>query len=390
MGTSVAPLTDRDVRSSIAPPRAAYIHVPFCRHRCGYCNFTLVTGRDDLIDSYVRAIELELAGLESPREVDTLYFGGGTPTYLPPAKLAQLAKTVLRWHPLAAGNEWSVEANPADVDESMIETMASLGVTRLSLGGQSFRAKKLRLLERDHTARDIARATQLARRHGMQICLDLIFAAPGESLEQWSADIDAALALAPEHISTYGLTFEKGTAFWSRRLRGELAAIDESLERDMYALAIDRLTESGFEHYEISNFARPGCRSRHNETYWSGAGYYAAGPGAARYEGGVRESNHRSTSTYLNRVLAGKSPVAERERLTAEARARELLVFSLRRLEGISRAQFQATTGFAIDDLIAVPLRKFVDLGMLADDGDRVRLTRAGLFVSDAIWPELL
>ena len=146
------------------PPRAAYIHVPFCRHRCGYCNFTLVAGRDDLVDDYLRAIDIELAPLESPREVDTLYLGGGTPTYLSPDQLRQLAATVLHWHPLAAGYEFTVEANPADVDEPMIETLAGLGVTRLSLGGQSFRTEKLRLLERDHQAADIERVVAAGSR----------------------------------------------------------------------------------------------------------------------------------------------------------------------------------------------------------------------------------
>ena len=158
----------------------------------------------------------------------------------------------------------------------------------------------------------------------------------------------------------------------------------------MYALAIDRLTAAGFEHYEVSNFARPGCRSRHNQTYWSGDGYFAAGPGAARYVDGVRETNHRSTTTYLRRVLAGESPVAEREQLSPEARARELLVFGLRRMEGVSRSEFRERTGFDIDALVGGRCRKFVALGLLADDGERIRLTREGLFVSDAMWPELL
>jgi oxygen-independent coproporphyrinogen-3 oxidase len=158
----------------------------------------------------------------------------------------------------------------------------------------------------------------------------------------------------------------------------------------MYALAIDQLTAAGYEHYEVSNFARPGHRSRHNQVYWSGDGYFAAGPGASRYIGGVRETNHRSTTKYLQRVLAGESPVAEREELSPEARAREFLVFSLRRLEGISRSLFAARTGYVMEELICEKLKKFTKLGLLADDGERVRLTPEGLFISDAIWPEML
>jgi oxygen-independent coproporphyrinogen-3 oxidase len=158
----------------------------------------------------------------------------------------------------------------------------------------------------------------------------------------------------------------------------------------MYALAIDRLVAAGFEHYEVSNFARPDCRSRHNQVYWSGDGYFAYGPGAARYVGGVRETNHRSTTTYLHRVLTGQSPIAEREELSPEARARELLVFGLRRMEGVSRHQFRNRTGIEVDQLVNGPLERVVATGLLADDGERIQLTREGLFVSDAIWPEML
>lgn len=376
--------------SIAATPRAAYVHVPFCRHRCGYCNFTLVAGRDDLVGDYLRAIAAEIAASEGSDEVDTLYFGGGTPTYLKPDQFRQLTKSVLRRHPLALGHEFTVEANPADVDPPMIDTLASLGVTRLSLGGQSFRTAKLQLLERDHEADDIRRVVAAARDAQMQVALDLIFATPGETLNEWAADLEAAIALEPEHVSTYGLTFERGTAFWGRRLRGELAEVDEELQRDMYALAIDRLAAAGYEQYEVSNFARPGCRSRHNQVYWSGDGYFGYGPGAARYINGVRETNHRSTTTYLNRVLASESPVAEREELSSESRARELLVFGLRRIDGVSRRQFRVRTGFECDDLVSAPLRKFVELGLLTDDGEQIRITREGLFVSDAMWPDML
>jgi oxygen-independent coproporphyrinogen-3 oxidase len=272
----------------------------------------------------------------------------------------------------------------------MIEALSLLGVTRLSLGGQSFRTNKLQLLERDHEAADIRRVVAVAHDARMQVALDLIFAIPGEALDEWAADLEAAIALEPDHVSTYGLTFERGTAFWTRRLRGELVEVEEELQRDMYALAIDQLSAAGYEQYEVSNFARPGCRSRHNQVYWSGDGYFAYGPGAARYINGVRETNHRSTTTYLTRVLAGESPVAEREELLPEARARELLVFGLRRIDGVSRRQFQVRTGFECDDLVDAPLRKFIDLGLLADDGEQIRITREGLFVSDAMWPEML
>lgn len=371
-------------------PRAAYIHVPFCRRRCGYCNFTLVAGRDDLIDDYLNAIESELALLRRPYEVDTLYFGGGTPTHLNLDQFARLTRLVLQWHPLAAGYEWTVEANPADIDEQRIEALVSQGVTRLSLGGQSFHPAKLRLLQRDHTAIELRRATKLAQRAGLQVSLDLIFAVPGESLDDWSADLDAALDLAPHHVSTYGLTFEEGTEFWNQRAGGELTPADESLEAEMYVLAIERLIRAGFEHYEISNFALPGCRSRHNETYWSGNGYFAAGPGAARFVDGVRETNVRSTLGYLKRMAQGESPVAEREHLPAESSAREFLVFRLRRLEGVTRSEFFQRTGYALDELVGAKLQALTRQGCFYDDGERIQLTRDGLLISDALWPDLI
>lgn len=372
------------------PPRAAYIHVPFCIHRCGYCNFTVITGRDDLIEPLLTAIATELSWLGTPREIDTLYFGGGTPTYLAPEPLERLCEMVLTWHPLAPGYEWTVEANPGDLDVGRIAVLAERGVNRMSLGAQSFSNDKLKLLERDHQAADIERAIELVRQAGMQVSIDLIFGAPGESLDQWRTDLHRAIELKPDHISTYGLTFEKGTSFWNRQARGELVPVAEELERDMYLLAIDKLGEAGFEHYEISNFARPGKRSRHNETYWSGCGYYAAGPGASRYVDGRRQTNHRSVTAYLDLMSRGKSAVFEEESLDDEARAREMLVFGLRRLEGVDRDNFFTQTGFQLDQLAGESIARFVQWGMLSDDDRRVKLTREGLLVSDSLWPELL
>jgi oxygen-independent coproporphyrinogen-3 oxidase len=373
-----------------APPQSAYIHVPFCKHRCGYCDFAIITGRDELVERYLEAIAIELSWLEAPRPVETLYFGGGTPSHLEPAQLAVLCDTVLQWHPFGPLHEWTVEANPESLAEEKINLLADRGVTRLSLGVQSLNDAKLRALDRQHCREDVRRCMQLARNAGLQVSIDLIFASPRETFEDWLRDLQSVLELQPDHISTYGLTWEKGTPFTKRRDAGELQPADEELERDMYAAAIDELTAAGFEHYEVSNFARPTRRSRHNEVYWAGKEYFAAGPGAARYVNGVRETNHRSTTTYLKRVLARQSPVFEREKLSDEARARERLVLGLRRLEGVERDGFAAATGYSIDDLAAAAISKFTSLGLLDDDCRGIKLTREGLFVSDALWPELL
>lgn len=373
-----------------ATPRAAYVHVPFCRHRCGYCNFTLVARRDDLIPAYLDALERELRSLGRPRLVETLFFGGGTPTHLPPPALRRLLTLATHWFPLEPGHEFSVEANPMDVDDERLELLAEFGVNRLSLGVQSFADAKLARLERDHRRAEIERAVRLARPKMRSLALDLIFGVPGESLADWQADVAVALELSPDHLSTYGLTIEKGTQFWNRAQRGELASLPEELERTMYEWTVDTLAAAGWEHYEVSNFARPGFRCRHNETYWLGKSYWAAGPGAARFVDGRREINHRSTSTYIRRLEAGLSPVAESETLAPEDAARERLVFALRRLEGIDADEFFAETGYAIETLVGRPLADFESLGFFQWEGRRLRLTRAGLLVSDGVWPAFL
>ena len=371
-------------------PRAAYVHVPFCKHRCGYCNFTLVAGRDDLIDGYLKAIERELSWLERPREVETIFFGGGTPTHLAPHQLRRLMETVRHWFPLTTDYEFSVEANPADLGAEQVALLAEQGVNRLSLGAQSFDAEKLRRLDRDHSAEVIARSLELARPVVQSISLDLIFGVPGEALETWEADLAGALKLRPDHISTYGLTYERGTALWSRWQKGQVRPLGEESERAMFERGIDLLTDARFEHYEVSNFAQPGHRCRHNEAYWAGDEYYAVGPGAARYVNGRREMNHRSTTTYLKRVLAGQSPVADSEELSPEDRALELFVFGMRRLGGVDRTEFAGRTGFDLDRLVGRELRRFIARGLLEEVGNCVRLTREGLFVSDSIWPHFL
>jgi len=256
---------------------------------------------------------------------------------------------------------------------------------------QSFRAEKLRLLERDHTADTAREAIRLGQAAGFSTSLDLIFGVPGETLDDWHRDLDEALALETDHVSLYGLTFERGTSFWTRKSKGELQQADEELEREMYLAAIDRLTTAGYEHYEVSNFAKPGRRCRHNETYWAAQGYYAAGPGAARYVDGRRETNHRSTTTWLQRIQAGQSPVAESETLGPEDRAREALVLGLRRLkEGIIAEAFSEEFGYDLATLGGDELRKMLESHLLELVDGRLRLTRDGLLISDWIWSKFV
>jgi oxygen-independent coproporphyrinogen-3 oxidase len=374
----------------LAPPRAVYAHVPFCRHRCGYCNFTVVAGRADLRQAYLQALTREIRGLPTPLPVDTLYVGGGTPTELSPPDLVQLCDLLCTAFPPLSGYEWSIEANPLGLDRTKLEILRAAGVNRISLGVQSFHPRKLHLLERDHRADDVTSIFPHVRRQFPSVSIDMICAVPGESLAEWQADLRSALELGPDHLSVYGLTFEKGTTYWGRMRRGQLTPVEEEMQRAMLETTWDWLAKEGWDHYEVSNFARPGHRSRHNEVYWRGEPYFAVGPGASRYVDGRRETNHRSTTTYIRRVLSGRSPVADCEMLAPVDRAREMLVFRLRMTEGISRQEFRQRTGFELDALVGVPLRKFTDLGFLQDRDDRIRLTRAGLLVSDAMWPEFL
>jgi oxygen-independent coproporphyrinogen-3 oxidase len=373
-----------------ADPRAAYLHVPFCVHRCGYCDFTLIAGRDDLAADYLRAMELELQQLERPREVDTLFFGGGTPTHLAPDKLARLLELVHKWFRLAPGYEFSVEANPSGLTDDKLRLMSEFGVNRVSLGVQSFDEGLLKLLERDHREADILDAVTRLQRRFENVSLDLIFALPGQTLGHWRETLRRAIELRPQHISTYGLTFEKGTAFWSRRERGVIEQLPNELEHDLYAAAMDDLAAAGFEQYELSNFARPGFRCRHNQTYWRALPYFGFGPGAARYLHGRRESNHRSTTTWIKRVLNGQSGIAMSEELAPEHRAREAIVLGLRLISGLRRDEFRTLTGEDLDRLAGATIHRETNSGRLEDFGDGIRLTRAGRFVADRVLMEFL
>jgi oxygen-independent coproporphyrinogen-3 oxidase len=371
-------------------PRSVYIHVPFCAHRCGYCDFTLVAGREELIGDYLRGLEWELSRLERPRDVETLFVGGGTPSHLPPPQLARLMELLRQWYRLAEDCEFSVEANPAGFDQAKIDVLLDAGVNRVSLGVQSFDDPMLSLLERDHHAADVVTVMERLRGRCANVSFDLIFGVPGQTLPLWRETLKRAIELGPTHVSTYGLTFERGTSFWSRRRKGQIVAAPEELERAMYAAAMDDLAAAGFEQYEISSFARPGYRCRHNQVYWSGRPYFGFGPGAARYINGRRESNHRSVTTWLKRVLAGESPVGDAETLSPEERARERIVLGLRRTEGLDRDEFRRETGFDVEMLAAAALARHHRAGLLEIIGSRIRLTREGRFLADSVIVDFL
>jgi oxygen-independent coproporphyrinogen-3 oxidase len=371
-------------------PRHAYVHVPFCRHRCGYCDFTLVAGRDDLIERYFAALAIELQRLRDPLDLDTLYLGGGTPSHLGPDGLRRLFDLLAaRLRPLH-GAEVTIEANPLDVTTEFVAAARDCGVTRVSLGAQSLDAHTLRALDRDHAPDDVRTAVARLRAAGMAINIDLMTAAPGQTLADVDRDLEAVVGLESAHVSIYCLTWEKGTAFDGQRQKGLLRPVDESIERSMFELAIDRLAAAGYEHYEVSNFARPGFRCQHNEAYWDCRPWEAFGPGAARFDGRTRITNHRSTTTWIAKVLAGDDFAGDVDAMTDEQAARERLVVGLRRCDGIDRDAFHAASGFALDALAGDAIREWVASGLASDVGRRVRLTRSGLLVSDTLWAKVL
>jgi len=371
-------------------PRAAYLHVPFCAHHCCYCDFAVVAGQDALRDSYLDALACELATLGQPQEVDTLFVGGGTPTHLTPRQLERLLTTILHWLPPAPGHEFSIEANPATLTAQKIAVLAAHGVNRVSLGAQSFHAPTLKVLERDHEAADVCRAVTEVRRRIDQVSVDLIFGVPDQSTQQWTADLRQVLDLGLDHVSTYGLTYEKGTRLWKERARGALTPLDEETELAMYVTAMDLLEAAGLEQYEISSFARPGRRCRHNQVYWANHAYFGFGLGAARYVQSVRAVNTRDLHGYLSKTRAGESATMQSEKLDNDERARETLSLNLRRREGINREEFRRQTGRDLDTLVGAIVSGHCEQGLLEDDGLRVRLTRRGKCVADAVVGSLL
>ncbi len=372
--------------SAHAAPRAAYIHIPFCYHKCGYCDFASLAGVDHLADRYLEALGAELATLGRPREVETIFIGGGTPTRLTAQQLDRLCGAIRHWLPLHDGGEWTVEANPETLDAEKADALLGGGVNRVSLGAQSFHVPSLRVLERDHGPDAVVLALGHVRPRFKRWSLDLIFGVPGSDLATWGTDLETALALGPTHISCYGLTYEKGTPLYQLRQRGGVRPVDEEVELAMFEHTIDRLRAAGLEQYEVSNYAKPGEECRHNLVYWANEPYYGFGVGAARYVDGMRSINTRDLSAYLKRIEAGQSATGPTEELGPEPRARETAVLMMRRLKmGVDRADFRARTGFQLDELVGPALKKQTAQGWLMDDGRVVRLTRVGLFLADSV-----
>lgn len=368
-----------------------YIHVPFCKLRCIYCDFYSTTQGAEIRRRYVGALCAELrarADFLPSRELQTVYFGGGTPSQLTAGELHDIFSCIREVYTLAPGAEVTFEANPDDVTPAFVATLRAEGVNRVSLGVQSFDDGMLRLLHRRHTAAQARQAVTLLKEGGIDnISIDLIYGLPGQTVADFDSDLDEALALPVTHLSAYALMVEEGTALSRLVAKGQLRPADEETCLAQYGHLLDRMAAAGFEHYEISNFALPGYRSRHNSAYWDDIPYLGAGPGAHSYDGRDRYFNLPDLSAY---IASPGTPPAETERLTEAERFDERVMKRLRTLDGLSlealRRDFPAAW---TDELLRAALPHITD-GRLELSGQRLALTRAGLMVSDDVMSDLM
>jgi oxygen-independent coproporphyrinogen-3 oxidase len=389
---------------------AVYIHIPFCRARCAYCDFSTYAGLDDLVPAYVSALCTEVKAAP-PITVRTLYLGGGTPSLLPLEQLALLLRAVRAGFHVPRDVEITLEANPGTVTPSTLRGLRDLGVNRLSLGVQSSHEDELHLLGRIHTWTEAVEAWEAARATGFDnLNLDLIYGLPRQSMLRWQRTLEAALALEPEHLSLYALSVEEGTRLARQIARGELPEPDDDLSATMYDLAQETLAKAGFFHYEISNWARrdraaslagngaPPPRSeeasrfvcRHNLAYWRNEPYLGFGAGAASWWGGRRWTNVRHPAEYVARVTGGQPVTADTEQIGSRLEMGETMMMGLRLAEGVRDDLFRARFGVGLEEFFAHELAESRDLGLLAWDGRVARLTARGRLLGNQVFQRFL
>lgn len=364
-----------------------YIHVPFCFHKCHYCDFYSVVASPAQREAFVRRLieEITAAGRFAHNPIRTVFIGGGTPTLLGPNLWQPIFAALHEAFDCSELMEFTSEANPETVDAPLADALVRGGVNRLSIGAQSFDPRHLKTLERWHQPARVAESVRLARSAGIDnIGLDLMFAIPGQSTEDWLSDLDRALSLEPTHLSCYALTYEPNTPLTDKLSRNLLTRCDEALEAAMYEHAIERLDAAGFEHYEISNFALPGRRCAHNMLCWTNGDWLAFGPSAAAHIGGLRWKNADDLDRYL--AGSGGAPIEYVERLDTDAALGEALMLRLRLIEGAELAWLEPRLDARRRDVI----RRQVQEGYLERTATHLRLTRRGLLVADTIMRELL
>lgn len=360
----------------VAPIRHLYFHIPFCPKLCPYCSFYVEVGGKNktraFLDALLREVERQAANVRP----HTIYFGGGTPSALTVEQLDYLFTGLRARLDLSELVEWDLEANPATIRADKAALLHGHGVTRLSLGVQSWDDGLLQTLGRVHNAAQAEKTFHLLREAGFKnLNIDLMFAVPGQTPEQWRATMERTIALQPEHVSSYCLTYEEDTDYFRKLLGGEFRQ-EVELDATLFEMTMDTLTAGGFDQYEISNYARSGCESRHNQAYWRGADYLGFGPSAFSTVGGRRWQNIPDTAEYTRRILAAENTASFTEELSPATRRGEIMAFALRTREGVR-----------IDDLQpwAAEVQEFRDLGFLEDRNDRVVLTRRGKMMADTV-----
>ncbi|MBS1812280.1 MAG: radical SAM family heme chaperone HemW [Acidobacteria bacterium] len=367
-----------------------YLHIPFCASRCHYCNFATGGYESELAKRYVAALlsEIERAEVtDAMRHVDTIYFGGGTPTTLSIEQLDSILAACHRKFSIASKAEITTEANPGTISTEYFQGLRAIGFNRLSFGVQSFDDAELKMIDRVHNANDARAAVKDARQAGFEnISIDLIAGLPEQKMATWQNNLAEAFALATPHISVYLLELYQDAPLQHRITRGELRAIDEDLTVAMYYVLVDAAAQQSFAHYEISNWAQPGFESRHNLKYWTGAPYWAFGVSAAGYDGETRWSNTRNLNEYLKRIEAGESPVAERTELSAEDKQSEAIFLQLRLQHGVNLPRHQAQFGVDVKVRYHDEIGRLQEAGLLEFEKDTMRISRAGKVLANEVF----
>ena len=371
-----------------------YVHIPFCASRCSYCDFFSTLRLDEVGHDYVEALiaEARLRKAElNGKPVKTLYMGGGTPSQLPLPLLARLIDGLKATPDLNAVEELTLEANPDDVTPEWSAAVRALGVNRVSMGVQSFQDAVLRLVGRRHTARQAIDAVASLRHAGIDnISIDLIYGLPGQTLETWAESVRQAVDLRPQHISAYGLTYEPGTCLWQQRECGEVVEASEDQYLDMYRILVGLLRVAGYEHYEISNFALPGYRSRHNSSYWNETPYLGLGAAAHSYDGTMRRSNPADLCGYIRRITSGQ-PACQVEDLAWWERYDERVMLGLRTADGVDAHRLRSDFGDKAWAHFVSEARRHIDAGnMICTDDGRYILTSEGIVLSDSVMRDLM
>ncbi|MCF4964771.1 oxygen-independent coproporphyrinogen III oxidase [Streptococcus sp. GS001] len=367
-----------------AKPSSAYVHIPFCTQICYYCDFSKVFIKNQPVDAYLEHLIQETRSYEIGK-LRTLYIGGGTPTALSAQQLAYLLTELPKVMDLSEVEEFTIEANPGDLDPDKIAVLKESQVNRVSLGVQTFDNKMLKKIGRSHQEQDIYDNIRHLKQAGFDnISIDLIYALPGQTMDQVKENVAKAIDLDIPHMSLYSLILENHTVFMNRMRRGKLPLSKEELEAEMFEYIIEELEKAGFEHYEISNFSKPGFESRHNLVYWDNAEYYGLGAGASGYVDGIRYKNHGPIRHYLEAVEAGKARITE-EHLTLEEKMEEELFLGLRKKTGVSKARFEEKFGISFDQRYGQVVASLTKQGLLVPDDKQVRMTKRGLFLGDTV-----